>query len=69
MKQFILFLFVLLPFCVASQVNEMFNGPELGSDWIGKDRDSFKINEEGRLQLAIKPVRAGNLSIGKNIMY
>ncbi|WP_455643055.1 lamin tail domain-containing protein [Parabacteroides sp.] len=69
MKQFILFLFVLLPFCVASQVNEMFDGPELGSDWIGKDRDSFKINEEGRLQLAIKPVRAGNLSIGKNIMY
>lgn len=69
MKQFILFLFVLLPFCVASQVNEMFYGPELGSDWIGKDRDSFKINEEGRLQLAIKPVRAGNLSIGKNIMY
>ena len=69
MKQFILFLFVLLPFCVTSQVNEMFDGPELGSDWIGKDRDSFKINEEGRLQLAIKPVREGNLSIGKNIMY
>lgn len=69
MKQFILFLFVLLPFCVTSQVNEMFDGPELGSDWIGKDRDSFKINEEGRLQLAIKPAQPGNLSIGKNIMY
>ena len=44
MKQFILFLFVLLPFCVISQVNETFDGPELGSDWIGKDRESFKIN-------------------------
>ena len=51
MKQFILFLFVLLPFCVTSQVNEAFDGSELGPDWIGKDRDSFKINKEGRLQL------------------
>lgn len=31
MKQFILFLFVLLPFCVSSQVNEMFDGPEIDS--------------------------------------
>lgn len=69
MKQFILFLFVLLPFCVTSQVNEAFDGPELGPDWIGKDRDSFKINKEGRLQLVIKPTRAGNLSIGKDIPY
>ena len=69
MKQFILFLFLLLPFCVASQVNETFDGPELGSDWIGKDRDSFRINDEGRLQLDIHPTRSGNLSIGKNISY
>ena len=69
MKQFILFLFVLLPFCVISQVNETFDGPELGSDWIGKDRESFKINEEGRLQLVIKPTQSGSLSIGKDIPY
>ena len=69
MKQFILFLFLLLPFCVNSQVNETFDGPEIGSDWIGKDRDSFNINKPGRLQLAIKPARSGNLSIGKNIPY
>ena len=37
MKQFILFLFVLLPFCVNSQVNETFDGPTLGADWIGKE--------------------------------
>lgn len=69
MKQFILFLFVLLPFCVNSQVNEMFDGPELGADWIGKDRDSFRINEAGRLQLVIQPGKAGNLSVGKEIQY
>ena len=69
MKQFILFLFVLLPFCAISQVNETFDGPELGSDWIGKDRESFKINEEGRLQLVIKPTQPGSLSIGKDIPY
>ena len=38
MKQFILYLFILLPFCVNSQVNETFDGPMLGADWIGKDR-------------------------------
>lgn len=69
MKQFILFLFVLLPFCVTSQVNETFDGPELGSDWIGKDRDSFKITDAGRLQLDINPSGSGNLSIGRNIPY
>lgn len=31
MRQFILFLFVLLPFCVSSQVNETFDGPEIDS--------------------------------------
>ena len=35
MKQFILYLFILLPFCVNSQVNETFDGPMLGADWIG----------------------------------
>lgn len=69
MKQFILFLFLLLPFCVNSQVNETFDGPEIGSDWIGGDRDSFKINKSGRLQLAIKPEGRGKRSIGKNIPY
>lgn len=69
MKQFILFLFLLLPFCVNSQVNETFDGPEIGSDWIGGDRDSFKINKSGRLQLAIKPEGRGKRLIGKNIPY
>ena len=29
MKQFILYLFILLPFCVNSQVNETFDGPSM----------------------------------------
>ena len=55
MKQFILYLFILLPFCVNSQVNETFDGPMLGADWIGKDRGQFVVNADGRLQLNIKP--------------
>ena len=50
MKQFILYLFILLPFCVNSQVNETFDGPMLGADWIGKDRGQFVVNADGRLQ-------------------
>ena len=69
MKQFILFLFVLLPFCVSSQVNEMFDGPEIGVDWIGRDRGLFHINADGRLQLNIKPTTPGSASIGKEITY
>ena len=69
MKQFILFLFVLLPFCVSSQVNEMFDGPEIGVDWIGRDRGLFYINADGRLQLNIKPTTPGSASIGKEITY
>lgn len=69
MKQFILFLFVLLPFCVNSQVNETFDGPTLGVDWIGKDRGQFAINADGRLQLNIEPTESGTASIGKEIAY
>lgn len=69
MKQFILFLFVLLPFCAFAQVNETFDGPELGDDWIGKDRTMFVINAEGRLQLSIEPTASGTASIGKEIRY
>ena len=69
MKQFILFLFVLLPFCVNSQVNETFDGPTLGGDWIGKDRGQFAINADGRLQLNIEPTESGTASIGKEIAY
>ena len=37
MRHFILILFVLLPFCLFSQVNENFDGTELSADWFGKD--------------------------------
>ena len=69
MKQFILYLFILLPFCVNSQVNETFDGPMLGADWIGKDRGQFVVNADGRLQLNIKPTESGTASIGKEIAY
>ena len=69
MKQFILFLLVLLPFCVYSQVNETFSGSDLSSEWIGKDREQFCINEAGQLQLNISPTEAGKASIGRKISY
>ena len=69
MKQFILYLFILLPFCVNSQVNETFDGPMLGADWIGKDRGQFVVNADGRLQLNIEPTESGTASIGKEIAY
>ena len=69
MKQFILYLFILLPFCVNSQVNETFDGPMLGADWIGKDRGQFAVNADGRLQLNIEPTESGTASIGKEIAY
>ena len=65
MKQFILYLFILLPFCVNSQVNETFDGPMLGADWIGKDRGQFVVNADGRLQLNIKPTESGTASISE----
>lgn len=69
MKQIILFFFVLLPFCTFSQVNESFDGTEINAGWIGKDRDEFVINSDGRLELGIKPEVAGTASIGMNIEY
>lgn len=69
MKQFMLIFFVWLPFCLFSQVDENFDGTELDAGWIGKDRDKFCINEEGRLQLNITPTQAGTTSIGQAIAY
>ena len=65
MKQFILYLFILLPFCVNSQVNETFDGPMLGADWIGKDRGQFAVNADGRLQLNIEPTESGTAPSAK----
>lgn len=70
MRQFILFLFVLLPFCAfPQQVDETFDGPDLEAGWIGQDRSQFVINEDGRLQLNIKPVDAGNATLSRKIAY
>lgn len=69
MKQFILILFVLLPFSLFSQVNESFDGTELDAAWFGKDRDSFCINDAGRLQLNINPIESGHIAIGRKISY
>lgn len=42
MKQFILYLFILLPFCVNSQVNETFDGPMLGPTGSAKTEGSLQ---------------------------
>ena len=52
MKQFILFILVLLPVCAFAQFTETFDGPEINSTnpWRG-DLDKFIINSDGWLQL------------------
>ncbi len=69
MKQFILFLFVLLPFCVASQVNEMFNGPEIDSanPWR-VDSAGFFI-KDGRLQFDASRRAKGVHTVKLDIPY
>ena len=69
MRHFILILFVLLPFCLFSQVNENFDGTELSADWFGKDREQFCINDAGRLQLNITPTDKDTSAIGREIPY
>lgn len=69
MKQFILFIFVLLPFCTFSQVQETFEGPEINDIWQGSKRDSFIITSDGRLQLNVNPVTSDKASIGMQISY
>lgn len=69
MKQIILFILVLLPFCAFSQINETFDEPEIGSGWIGKDRNQFVVNSRGQLQLNIQPTASGKASIGLNSTY
>ena len=49
MKQFILFILVLLPVCAFAQFTETFDGPILNAGWIG-GRDSFLI-EGGQLKI------------------
>ena len=50
MKQFILFILVLLPVCAFAQFTETFDGPEIGSNnpWID-DSSRYVINEERQL--------------------
>ncbi|MDO4754952.1 MAG: lamin tail domain-containing protein [Parabacteroides sp.] len=69
MKQFILLIFILLPFCLFSQIHETFDESKLNSSWIGKERDLFHVNKAGQLQLNIIPTTAGKASIGIPIPY
>ena len=50
MKQFILFILVLLPVCAFAQFTETFDGPEIDSNnpWID-DSSRYVINEERQL--------------------
>lgn len=68
MKRIMLFFLVLLPFCAFSQVNETFDGPEIGTanPWQG-DLDLFKVND-GRLLLDITG-KADIFSIYLPILY
>lgn len=68
MKQFIVFLLLFLPLCLHSQINETFEGSEISSTWIGKDRSLFAI-KDGRLQLDFSPTSSGSAAIGMNIPY
>lgn len=56
MKQFILFILVLLPVCAFAQFTETFDGPEIGSNnpWKG-DLSDFQITDDGWLSLVGDP--------------
>ena len=56
MKQFILFILVLLPVCAFAQFTETFDGPEIDSNnpWKG-DLSDFQITDDGWLSLVGDP--------------
>ncbi|WP_278632048.1 lamin tail domain-containing protein [Parabacteroides goldsteinii] len=56
MKQFILFILVLLPVCAFAQFTETFDGPEINSNnlWEG-DLSDFQITDDGWLSLVGDP--------------
>ncbi|MBC8619803.1 lamin tail domain-containing protein [Parabacteroides faecis] len=67
MKQFILFILVLLPVCAFAQFTETFDGPILNVGWIG-GRDSFLI-EGGQLKLNAPGGKSGIASLKHIIPY
>lgn len=67
MKQFILFILVLLPVCAFAQFTETFDGPILNAGWIG-GRDSFLI-EGGQLKLNAPGGKSGIASLKHIIPY
>lgn len=69
MKQFILFLFVLLPFCVNSQVNETFDGPEIGSANPWRVDSAGFFVKDGRLQFDASRRAKGIHTIKLDIPY
>lgn len=69
MKQFILFLFLLLPFCVNSQVNETFDGPEIGSANPWRVDSAGFFVKDGRLQFDASRRAKGIHTIKLDIPY
>ena len=70
MKQFILFILVLLPVCAFAQFTETFDGPEIDSNnpWEG-GLDKFTINSDGWLQLNGVKNEAGKAGLHCVIPY
>ena len=67
MKQFILFLLVLLPVCAFAQFTETFDGPVLSTEWLGA-RDSFLL-VNGQLQLNATKGYGGVAALKRLITY
>ncbi len=70
MKQFILFLLVLLPVCSSAQFVETFDGPEIdtANPWKG-DLGKFVIGEDGWLWLNGTKETAETVGLNLNITY
>ena len=70
MKQFILFILVLLPVCAFAQFTETFDGPEINSanPWKG-GLEKFTINNDGWLQLNGLKNEAGKAGLHCVIPY
>ncbi len=68
MKQFILFLLVLLPVCAFAQFTETFDGPEIDAGWNGH-RDKFIIDEAGWLRLNGAEGEPGKVGLNCVIPY